>query len=550
MLHFERWKIWSIVGVCLFGLISAMPNFYSDSVVRNWPSYLNFVPHNKINLGLDLRGGSYLLLEANIDKLKQNWLDSLIEETRKRLREAKIGYTGLGKTTEGVRFRVAKPEDAASALAVATKLRKPVGSVLLGGTGAPDLNVTTEDGGSAILLTPTPEALNDRIGNGMATAQEIVRKRIDALGTTEPSIQRQGASRMVVQVPGFDDPKKLMDVIGKTAVLSFHALDESKSVEEAKASGVPPGDRIYSADPVTLQRNPLQPKEYLLKSVPEVEGADLVNAGSEFGQQSGSPEVSFQFNTNGALKFGKYTQDNIGHLFAIVLDDKVVSAPRIQSAILQGSGVITGNFTVDETTELAIQLRSGALPTDLTVIDQRTVGPGLGADSIRAGTIAAIVGAVAVAAFMMLAYGLFGLFSVFALSINVTLLFGAMSLLGQTLTLPGIAGIVLTMGMAVDSNVLIYERIREELRTGKTPVAAIEAGFQRALVTVIDSHVTTLVAGLIMFALGAGPIRGFAVTLSIGIAISVFTAFTVTRLIVALWLRRQRAVSRNIVVPV
>jgi len=550
MLHFERWKIWSIVAVCLFGLIAAMPNFYSDAVIKSWPKYLNLIPHNKINLGLDLRGGSYLLLEANIDKLKQNWLESLVEEVRKGLREAKIGYNGLGKTADSVRFRIAKPEDAASALAVANKIRKPVGSLLLGGTGAPDLNVTTEDGGNAIILTPTPEALNQRISNGMSTAQEIVRKRIDALGTTEPSIQAQGASRLIVQVPGFDDPQKLMAVIGKTAVLSFHALDESKSVEDAKASGVPPGDRIYPADPVTLQRNPNQPKEYLLKAVPEVEGADLVNAGSEFGQQSGSPEVSFQFNTNGALKFGKYTQQNIGHLFAIVLDDKVVSAPRIQSAILQGSGVITGNFTVDETTELAIQLRSGALPTDLTVKEQRTVGPGLGADSIRAGTIAALVGAAAVACFMIFAYGLFGVFSVIALVINIIMLFGAMSLLGQTLTLPGIAGIVLTMGMAVDSNVLIYERIREELRSGRTAIMAIDNGFSRALWTVFDSHVTTVVAGLIMFALGAGPIRGFAVSLTIGILISLFTAWTTTRLMISLWLGRQRSVSRNITVPV
>ena len=550
MLHFERWKIWSIVAVCLFGLIAAMPNFYPESAIKNWPGYLGVIPHNKVNLGLDLRGGSYVLLEANIDKLKQNWFDNLISETRKGLREAKIGYSGLGKAADGVRFRLAKPEDSAAALAVANKLRHPVGSILLGGTGAADLAVATEDGGNVITMKPTPEAVNARIDNAMAAAQEVVRKRIDALGTTEPSIQRQGLGRMVVQVPGFSDPAKLMAVIGKTAALSFHAVDESKSVEEAKATGVPSDDRIYPADPATLARNPNQPKEYLLKAVPEVEGADLVKAGSEFGQQNGSPEVSFGFNTQGALAFGRYTQANIGHLFAIVLDDKVISAPRIQSAILQGSGVITGNFTVDETTELAIQLQSGALPTDLTVIDQRTVGPGLGADSIRAGTIAAIVGAIAVAAFMMLAYGLFGAFSVFALMINVTLLFGAMSLLGQTLTLPGIAGIVLTMGMAVDSNVLIYERIREELRTGKTAVAAIEAGFQRALVTVIDSHITTLVAGLIMFALGAGPIRGFAVTLSIGIAISVFTAFTVTRLIVALWLKRERAVSRNIVVPV
>ena len=301
MLHFERWKIWSILAVCLFGFISALPNFYPEAAVKNWPGYLSVIPHNKINLGLDLRGGSYLLLEANIDKLKQNWLDSLINDARKGLREAKIGYTGLGKTPDGVQFRVVKPEDAANALAAANKLRRPVGSVLLGGTGAADLSVVASDGGNLITLTPTPEALTDRISNGMATAQEIVRKRIDALGTTEPSIQRQGLARMVVQVPGFDDPQKLLDVIGKTAALSFHALDESKSAADAKVSGVPTGSRIYPADENTLKRNPGLPTEYLLKSVPEVEGADLVDARSEFGQQSGAPEVSFRFDTNGAL---------------------------------------------------------------------------------------------------------------------------------------------------------------------------------------------------------------------------------------------------------
>ena len=546
MLHFERWKIWSIVAVCLFGLLAALPNLLSTDFLRDrWPGFL---PHSRINLGLDLRGGSYLLLEANLDKLKQTRLESIINDARKALREAKIPYTGLGKAGDGVRFRISKPEDAAKTLELANKLRRPLGTTLLGGSGAPDLEVKTEDSGNLITLTPTPEALNDRIASAMGAAQEVVRKRIDALGTTEPSIQRQGLSRMVVQVPGFDDPEKLIKVIGKTAALAFHAVDETKSVQDAKANGVPPGSKIFPADENDTKRNSALPAEYLLKSVPEVEGSDLISAQANI-QESG-PQIDFRFNTNGALKFGNYTQDNVGHRFAIVLDDKVISAPTIQSAIRQGSGRITGNFTLQEANDLAIQLNSGALPTDLEVKETRTVGPGLGADSIRAGIIASIVGASAVAAFMMIAYGLFGLFSVLALCINITLLFGCMSLLGQTMTLPGIAGIVLTMGMAVDSNVLIYERIREELRSGKSAIAAIEQGFQRALVTVIDSHITTLVAGLIMFALGEGPIRGFAVTLSIGIAISVFTAYTVTRLIVAQWVARQRAITRNIVVPV
>jgi protein-export membrane protein SecD len=543
MLHFERWKIWSIVAVCLFGLLSTLPNLMSPDTLAKWP-----LMKNKINLGLDLRGGSYLLLEADVDQLKKKWFESIVNDSRKSLREAKILYTGLSQSADGVRFRVSKPEESGKALELAkTKLQRPV-SVLLGGSGAADLDIKAEDNGNLIVITPTAEALNERIGNAMGAAQEVVRRRIDSLGTTEPSIQRQGLSRMVVQVPGFDDPTKLKILIGQTAAMSFHAVDESISPDAAESSGVPSGSKIFVTDEKERERNPSLPVKYVLKTVPEVEGGDLIDARPEF--DNGSPAVSFRFNTNGAIKFGNYTAENVGHPFAIVLDDKVITAPNIRSAIRGGAGIITGNFTTEEATNLAIQLRSGALPTSLTVIDQRTVGPGLGADSIRAGTIAAIVGAIAVAAFMMFAYGLFGFFSVLALCVNVILLFGCMSLLGQTLTLPGIAGIVLTMGMAVDSNVLIYERIREELRSGKSAIAAIEQGFQRALVTVIDSHITTLTAGLIMFALGEGPIRGFAITLSIGIAISVFTAYTVTRLFVSLWVARQRQQTRNIVVPV
>ncbi len=545
MLHFERWKIWSILAVCLFGLLAGLPNLMSADTLSKWPGFL---PHNKINLGLDLRGGVYLLIEANVDELKKKWFESVVTDARKSLREDKIPYSGLGQSAEGVRFRVSKPEDSAKAVELMkTKLRRPV-SVLLGGSGAADLDITTEDNGNLILIRPTPEALTQRISAAMDAAMEVVRRRIDSLGTTEPSIARQGVNRMVVQVPGFDDPQKLKEVIGKTAAMSFHAVDETMSPDAADTSGVPTGSRIYPSDEKEAARNPSLPKRYLLKSVPEVEGADLIDARAEF--DNGSPAVAFRFNTNGAIKFGNYTAANVGHPFAIVLDDKVITAPNIRSAIRGGAGIITGNFTTEEATNLAIQLRSGALPTSLGFVEERTVGPGLGADSIRAGTIAALVGALAVAAFMMLAYGLFGFFSVIALCVNVMLLFGCMSLLGQTLTLPGIAGVVLTMGMAVDSNVLIFERIREELRSGKSAIASIEQGFQRALVTVVDSHITTLVAGLIMFALGEGPIRGFAITLSIGIAISVFTAYTVTRLIVSLWVAQQRAQTRNIVVPV
>ena len=548
MLYFERWKIWSIAAVVLFGLLAVLPNFFAPDLVRDrWPSFL---PKSRINLGLDLRGGSYLLLEADIEKLKTLWMESIVNDARKAMREAKIPYTGLGKTPEGVRFRVSKPEDNAKALEVANKMRRPVGATLLGQSGGSDLNVTTSDNGALIILAPSEAAITERIDTAMAAALKVVERRINAMGTTEPSIQRQGKSRIVVQVPGFDDPQKLLDVIGKTAAMSFHAVDESMSPDQAKSQGIPAGSRVYPSAESETERNPGLPGEYLLKIVPEVEGSELISAQVDYDQNQ-RPAVGFRFNTSGAIKFGNYTSANVGHPFAIVLDDKVITAPNIISAIRGGSGIITGNFTLEEARNLAIQLSSGALPTTLNAIDQRTVGPGLGANSVRAGTIAALVGAGAVAVFMMVAYGLFGLFSVLALCINVMLLFGCMSLLGQTLTLPGIAGVVLTMGMAVDSNVLIFERIREELRAGKAWVMAIEQGFQRALVTVIDSHITTLAAGLIMFMLGEGPIRGFAITLSIGIAISVFTAYTVTRLIVSLWVARQRAAQvKSVVVPV
>ncbi len=537
MLHFERWKIWSIVGICLLGALFALPNLFTREQVATWPS---FVPHTRVNLGLDLRGGVYLLYEANIDDLKTGLLKSLREDARARLRTAKIGYTAIGASPEGVRVRLLKPEDGDRALVDLRKMISSVGASTFA-TGAPDLEIRRDTDGS-LLLTPTEASIRARIVNGMNAAIETIRKRVDALGTTEPSIQRQGIDRIVIQVPGFDKPEQLIDVIGKTAKLAFHEVDRSKSVEEALASGPPVGSELF--DYVEDGRGKI-----LLKSVPVVDGADLVDAQQSFDQQTNEAVVSFKFNTAGAVKFGKFTTEHLKEPFAIVLDGQAISAPVIQSAITQGQGQISGNYTPNSANALAIQLRSGALPFELSIKEQRTVGASLGADSIRAGTVAALIGTAAVAAFMMFAYGLFGFFSVMALCINVVLLFAAMSILGQTLTLPGIAGVVLTVGMAVDSNVLIYERMREELRAGKSAIMAIEQGFSRALVTVIDSHITTLVAGIIMFWLGTGPIRGFAVALTIGIALSIFTAFTVTRLFVVFWLKRQKQV-KTVDVPV
>jgi protein-export membrane protein SecD len=538
MLQFERWKIWMIAGICTLGVLFALPNLFDRETVAKWPS---FVPHTRVNLGLDLRGGVYLLYEANVSDVKSGMLKSLREDARSNLRNAKIGYTALGASDEGVRVRLLKPEDSERALTELRKLATTIGGSTFA-VGAASTTVTREADGS-ILLVPTEPAVRARIVNGMSAAIETIRRRVDALGTTEPNIQRQGIDRIVIQVPGFDKPEELIKVIGQTAALAFHEVDRAKTPEEALASGPPPGSQVF--DFIDEGKGKI-----LLKSVPVVDGGDLVDAQAGFDQQTNEATVNFRFNTSGAVKFGKFTSEHLKQPFAIVLDGKAISAPVIQSAITQGSGQITGNFTPESANALAIQLRSGALPFKLEIKEQRTVGASLGADSIRAGTIAAIIGSVAVAAFMMLAYGLFGFFSVLGLVVNLLLLFAVMSILGQTLTLPGIAGIVLTAGMAVDSNVLIYERIREELRAGKSAIMAIEQGFQRAFVTVVDSHITTLVAGIIMFALGAGPIRGFAVSLTIGIAISVFTAFTFVRMLVVLWLRRQRQITKTIEVPV
>lgn len=368
----------------------------------------------------------------------------------------------------------------------------------------------------------------------MQQSIEIVRRRIDELGTTEPVIQQQGTDRILVQVPGLDDPQRLKELLGQTAKMNFRLVSNAMSGQQALASRtVPSGTEIlYTADepraPVLVERRIM------------VGGDRLVDAQPGFDQRNGQPVVNFRFDSSGARQFGEVTRNNVGRPFAIVLDDKVISAPRINEPIMGGSGQISGSFTVQAANDLAILLRAGALPAPLNVLEERTVGPGLGADSIRAGEIAAVIGSVAVVVFMIASYGFFGLLANIALFLNVAMIFAALSILQATLTLPGIAGIVLTIGMAVDANVLIYERIREEIAAGKGPIPAIEAGYNRALSSILDANITTLISAAILFQMGSGPVRGFAVTLGIGIITSVFTAFTVNRLMVSVWLRRRR----------
>jgi len=446
------------------------------------------------------------------------------------LREARIGYTGLVTRPDSVEVRV-KDSDLQNALTKLRELSQPLGG-LLGSSGQRSLQIT-DAGGGLIRLTVTQAAITERIRQTIEQSIQIVERRVNQLGTVEPLIQRQGTDRILVQVPGLQDPSRLKELLGKTAKMEFRMVDTTVPPDQAQQGKVPPDSEVLMSS--TSPKIP-----YVIKKQILVSGGDLTDAQPGFDQRSGEPIVSFRFNTSGARKFAQATSENVGQPFAIVLDNEVISAPVIREPITGGSGQISGNFTVQQANDLAILLRAGALPAPLTVIEERTVGPGLGQDSIEKGELAAYVGSIMVIVFMLVTYRLFGVFANIAVAINVAMIFGLLSLLNATLTLPGIAGIVLTVGIAVDSNVLIYERIREELRGGRNAISAIDAGFKRALSTILDSNITTFIAAAVLFYIGTGPVRGFAVTLGIGIITTVFTAFTLTRLIVAGWVRWKR----------
>ena len=497
-------------------------------MVDSWPKWAQ----RHVVLGLDLQGGSHILLEVDTKAVRKEMLETLRDDVRRVLREARIGYIGLVVRGNGVEVRIREGVNADQAQSKLATLSQPLGG-LLGTTGQRSLEITSEPGG-LIRLTLSDPAIVERVRQAVAQSIEIIGRRINELGTVEPLIQREGTDRILVQVPGLQDPTRLKQLLGKTAKLDFRMVDTGASVEQAVQSHtIPPDDDLlYSAS---------QPKTpYLVEKRVLVSGGDLTDAQPGFDQRTSEPIVSFRFNTSGARKFAEVTQQNVGKPFAIVLDNEVISAPVIREPILGGSGQISGSFTVQSANDLAILLRAGALPAPLTIIEERTVGPGLGADSIAKGKISSYVGAAMVVIFMLATYGLFGLFANIAVAINVAMIFGVLSMLDATLTLPGIAGIVLTVGIAVDSNVLIYERIREEVRHGRTPINAIDAGFSRALATILNSNITTFIAAAVLFYIGTGPVRGFAVTLGIGIITTVFTAFTLTRLIVATWVRWRR----------
>jgi preprotein translocase subunit SecD len=504
MLSFPRWRVFLCLAAVLLGLVFTLPNVLPADVLAKAPGW---APHQKLNLGLDLQGGSYLLLEVDTAALKAERLVNLVEDVRKTLADQQIAFSNLGQAGGAVHVRITDPAQAKAARDALQKLGAPMPA------GGRDVSVSeTQDQG--LQLKIAGQALVADGSKAVDQSIEIIRRRIDSLGTREPNILRQGVDRIVVEAPGESDPERLKAVIGQTAKLTFQMVDDSVPLAEAMAGRVPPDSQL----------------------LPDTEGAPgtmiLV---------TNRPAIGFRFNGTGATRFAQATSQNVGKRFAIVLDNKVLSAPNILEPITGGSGEITGSFSMEQASNLALMLRSGALPAPLAIVEQRTVGAELGADSVRAGALAGIIAIALIAAFMTLAYGfVFGGISVLGLVMNMIMVLGTMSMIGATLTLPGIAGLILTIAMAVDANVLIFERIRDEERAGRKPALAIDTGFSRATVSILDANITTLIAALILFQFGAGPVRGFAWTLSIGVLTSVFSALFITRMLVVWWYRSIR----------
>jgi preprotein translocase subunit SecD len=515
MSHFPMWKIAVVAIATILGVTFAAPNLLPREQTDHFPGWLQ-----PVSLGLDLQGGSYLLLEVDTAYVVREQLSALVEGVRTTLRKEKIKYSDLGAKGDTVGVKIIDEADRAKARDILRKIDT-------------DASVDGKDDG-AYSLKYSEEAVKRRKLSAVEQSLEIVRRRIDELGTREPSIQRQGEDRIVVQLPGVKDPDRIKSLLGKTAKLTFHMVDDSATPEEAAKGRVPPASMLLPS----TERERGQPETYVVKKRVEVGGDMLVDSKATY--SDGRPVVSFRFNAAGAKKFGDATRENAGKFLAIVLDDKVISAPRINEPILGGSGIISGSFTVQQVQDLSLLLRAGALPAPLQVLEERTVGPDLGADSIKAGTIASLLGLVLVIVLMIAIYGTLGALADLALVLNLILLLASLSFLGATLTLPGIAGIVLTMGMAVDANVLIYERMREEQRNGRTVMSAMQAGYDRAFGTIFDAHVTTLVAAALLFQFGSGPVRGFAVTLTLGLLASLFTAVLVNRMLVFSWVRWRR----------
>lgn len=529
MLHFTRWKtvlIWLVVAL---SAVLAAPNLFTKEQLGLLPSWL---PKRQMPLGLDLQGGSHILLQVERADLIKDRVNTVRDDVRRMLREAKIEYTGLSASGLDVRLTVTDLTKLADARGKLGELTAPITSALFSSGSVSEVALTEAAAGQFVLKL-TEEGIKYRIASAATQSLEVIERRVNELGTTEPSIQRQGDDRVLVQVPGLENPQQLKDILGETAKLTFQMVDTSMSAQDAIEGRPPAGSEIlYSQDD--------PPVPYLIQNAVVVSGESLVDAQTSFNQQGNEPVITFRFDSKGAQRFAQATQQNVGKPFAIILDKEVISAPVINEPILGGSGQISGNFTVETANNLSLLLRAGALPATLTVIEERTVGPGLGADSIAAGKTAAIIASILVVTFMGLAYGQLGIIANLALLVLILMVISGLSILGATLTLPGIAGIVLTIGMAVDSNVLIYERIKEERRAGRSLIQSIDTGFTKALATIVDSNVTSFIAAAVLFYLGSGPVKGFAITFALGIAATVFTAFTFTRWMVAYWLRHYK----------
>ena len=517
MLHIARWKFILILVVCAFGIIYSAPNLLSAQTRQYIEEKLpGIVPHQSVNLGLDLQGGSHLLLQVELDSVIKERAEGVTAGLRPEMRKEKIGYRRLKDTPNGVLVQLRDSKDVDTLRDIIRDL---------------DRNLEIDVKGDTVEATFSEMAIKEIQDQTINQSIEIVRRRIDETGTREPVIQRQGDDRILVQLPGLDDPQRVKDLLGKTAKLGFHLVDASGSRTASSSMTLPMAD--MPGESITVDRRA------------ELTGDMLVNA-SFTPDQNGQPAVSFRFNTIGAKRFCDLSRENVNKLFAIVLDNEVISAPVIREPICGGQGQISGNFSVKEANDLALLLRAGALPAPLSILEERTVGPSLGADSIAAGKIASMIAMIGVLFFMLITYGRFGIYANVALMVNVTLIFALLSSMQATLTLPGIAGIVLTIGMAVDANVLIFERIKEEIANGRSPMSAIDAGFSRAMSTIIDSNLTTLIAAIILYSFGTGPIKGFAVTLAIGIITSFFSAIMVTRLMVVTWLLKNKPTELKI----
>jgi preprotein translocase subunit SecD len=515
MIQIQRWKIIVVALLCVWGVLYAIPSFLPRTVTDQLPRWLHA---ERVNLGLDLQGGSHLLLEVDTRAVKVDRLQNLVDDVRVAFRNQRLTYTDLGVEGEAVSVRLRDPND-----------REKGATALRNIDAAATVTVSPE---GVARLTYTQKAWEDRFSSAILQSLEIVRRRIDETGTREPTIVRHGIDRILVQLPGVDDPERIKRLLGTTAKMTFHLVDPRASQEDIESNRPPPGSMIVEYDKPGADGR--REKLAVFRRI-SVSGENLTDAQPTI--SNGEPVVSFRFDAIGARKFGEVTTENVNKPFAILLDNRVISAPNIREPILGGSGIITGGFTVQLANELALLLRAGALPAPLKVIEERTVGPDLGSDSIRAGTTAIVIGYLLIALLMLVGYGLFGIFANITLVLNIAFTIAIMSMLGATLTLPGLAGMVLGLAMAIDANVLIYERMREEERAGRSPFPAVDVSFQRAYVTILDSNLTTLIAALFLYAFGSGPVRGFAVTLGIGIACSMLTAVTVTRMMVVGWLK-------------